>query len=609
MGSRWAARDEQRRQIDRKIRDMYLQIDRVLDRLQSVEFQYPPWPHSNAILELEDAIPCLAVEDEVGIQHLDDHWHTIGTLCGRLRSLFEQRNQLAPASLLPNEILSLIFRDCVSTSKNDVELRKYPVHTVVYPYSHVFSHVCQHWRRVALGLPGLWSNVPRSSVQLTEVFLSRSRGVPLMIENFRDSRSALATTVSDEAEVLALSHLGRAQTLDYLKADVTQYQAILSGRAPVLVSCKLHADIGPTSGRLPHNFLGSYAPHLRSLDLARTSFDWVMMCCPSLFRGLTSLQLVDLPADSWPTAGQLVAALRTMPLLQELCLETSSGEALIPMDACSDVIVLRNLTKLFLGAPVPYACVLLERIRIPSCAIVFLELFHSALEVDYSASLVKFLEGHCTCNGDGPSPRTLCYGLWDMDQIVFWVGQETSTLLDLTLTLPDSSLLLPIINKLRLGDVDIVNLRAEVDTDGEFDQVTTTIAHILSRCSGASEVQCEAPGAAEIAVRLLLESMTSAAAIEDGSNATLARPPDLLPLLRRIYMDLEMLAPISEFHRCLPKLLARRSGLQLIIEGANELSDRFVRRLQQVADRPELVEVSTWDNSEYNPPPTPMRVN
>ncbi|KAI0258880.1 hypothetical protein BC834DRAFT_671035 [Gloeopeniophorella convolvens] len=59
------------------------------------------------------------------------------------RSLYTQLNALAPVSLLPTELLARIFH----LHRNG---RDYHINARI-PLSSTVSHVCRHWREVALG--------------------------------------------------------------------------------------------------------------------------------------------------------------------------------------------------------------------------------------------------------------------------------------------------------------------------------------------------------------------------------------------------------------------------------------------------------------------------
>ncbi|KAI0264916.1 hypothetical protein BC834DRAFT_881122 [Gloeopeniophorella convolvens] len=72
-----------------------------------------------------------------------------------LRSLYAQLNALAPVSLLPTELLARIFRLLRDSRDYDKEAR--------LPLSVAVTHVCCHWREVALSDSSLWSAIRNSA--------------------------------------------------------------------------------------------------------------------------------------------------------------------------------------------------------------------------------------------------------------------------------------------------------------------------------------------------------------------------------------------------------------------------------------------------------------
>ncbi|EIN07724.1 hypothetical protein PUNSTDRAFT_135246 [Punctularia strigosozonata HHB-11173 SS5] len=593
-------RDEQRQQVDRKIHDLCLQAQRILGLFRSTDPQYPPGTNSDALLlELDNAISCSPPADVAGQEHRI-RLSSLGceamvNLRDRLRLLHEERNSLAPISRLPNEILMFVFVFCVSRTEHDF---KYDSRSVtLFPYTHAFANVCRFWRQLALNLPSVWTHVPRSSLQLTRTFLSRSRNFPLFLNS---SLSYLATT-DPEAQDLALSHLGRARMLDYNYFVVAGHEAILSSRAPLLTLCRLHAGLNKNGGRLPDNFLGRDSPHLRTLSLEGISFDWDLMRCASLFQNLRKLSLLQLRANSFPTAEQLVTALQKMPLLQDILIIAAHKEVLLPIEGCSVVVVLQRLTKLTLHAPVSHVCDLLDHIRVPSCTRVSLDLYHSESDLDNGPSLMAFLDRHCTFKGDGPPLRSISYRLYNEKEIEFWVHTDNdefseSQLLILNLSLFDSrGLLTPVVRRLLLGGIGLVRMIVEGHWDYKMTEVEAMINLILTRCSSATTIELENITACEFAVQLLLGFTSST------SPDVTPVIPDLLPSLRRMYMNLHGHRSIPQFRVLLPRLLALRTGMELDIVGANRLKEEYVERLREIADRPELVKVSILEGSDYDP--------
>lgn len=93
------------------------------------------------------------------------------------------QNQLAPISLLPDEILSAVFEaGCV---------RPISGRPVCPPFEILVSQVSQHWRNVASGTPSLWTNVVLKahafhSFEMADVYLHRSKASALHLSIYID---------------------------------------------------------------------------------------------------------------------------------------------------------------------------------------------------------------------------------------------------------------------------------------------------------------------------------------------------------------------------------------------------------------------------------------
>ncbi|EIN13521.1 hypothetical protein PUNSTDRAFT_58374, partial [Punctularia strigosozonata HHB-11173 SS5] len=194
----------------------------------------------------------------------------IDTLLEQVRSLRERRNRLAPISVLPAEILSLIFLYCT-------------------PYLHTDRQFPK-------------TRSKESTLRTTTRILRSNRTLRL-----------------PEADVTAvLAHLPRTKMLHLHALPSTFFlnAQYLSRRAPLLVDCSLSAS-GDLVGLLPETFLGRFAPHLQRLAINNVALEWETLCSPSVVQSLTSLE-IRMPGDILPNGRCLVDALALMPLLQIL---------------------------------------------------------------------------------------------------------------------------------------------------------------------------------------------------------------------------------------------------------------------------------------------------
>ncbi|EIN08484.1 hypothetical protein PUNSTDRAFT_134862 [Punctularia strigosozonata HHB-11173 SS5] len=455
----------------------------------------------------------------------------IETLLKRVRSLRERRNTLAPVSCLPSEILSFIFCICVHDSEAEADTRK-------FPRSHAFSQVCQFWREVALDTAAIWTMVPRNSLELTETFLSRTKGASLSFMKSKDERP------NDEAVRASLQQLSRTQSLTlYADPDIAQYAGNLSVPAPHLVQCTITST---ATSRLPDRFLGLHAPRLRTLSLR--GFGWDVLHSP-LVHGLTDLNLDGIPMDSFPRGEQLVAALKSMPDLTKLALKAAwppLEELAGPLrDVPRNVVVLDRLTSLELSAAGSYVSHLLAFIRVPPTAFLSVEFLRERTPCDFS-SLMDMLANHGTCHKNGPRVWHLVFGFTFDDESHCELAAHTA-LVTSRFTPALLRVAVPSEHKQTLADIayairgdDIECLEVEF-SHPEVHDWATFATQLLVRGERAKELRVDFIDTSKTVIPLLL-----------------APSPVLLPALQRIHFNLASQAPSSEAIASWQELLLQR---------------------------------------------------
>ncbi|TEB27631.1 hypothetical protein FA13DRAFT_1607377, partial [Coprinellus micaceus] len=97
----------------------------------------------------------------------------IAELREEIRILENCHNQVTPICCLPPEILSKIF-----LTLSAVTPRHHPRDSVSW---FRVSHVCVHWRSVALSCSDLWANLRFVSPAFTELMLDRAREALLSV--------------------------------------------------------------------------------------------------------------------------------------------------------------------------------------------------------------------------------------------------------------------------------------------------------------------------------------------------------------------------------------------------------------------------------------------
>ncbi|KAI0277170.1 hypothetical protein BGY98DRAFT_900306, partial [Russula aff. rugulosa BPL654] len=93
-----------------------------------------------------------------------------------IRSLLTRRNTLVPISVLPPEILARVFHLLVRKEPPFCGRRKNLGWIRV-------THVCRHWRQVALGDSSLWSKISGmlANTKWISEMLARAKNAPLDI--------------------------------------------------------------------------------------------------------------------------------------------------------------------------------------------------------------------------------------------------------------------------------------------------------------------------------------------------------------------------------------------------------------------------------------------
>ncbi|KAG1886967.1 hypothetical protein F4604DRAFT_1950945 [Suillus subluteus] len=200
-----------------------------------------------------------------------------------MRILRFRRNGLAPISGLPNEILTVIFEYLEEEERLDgYDGRDIPACVAV-------THVCRHWRNVALECPTLWRFISSSS--------------PFWLDSIA-WRKSFHTYLGSNTSNFAHGPCDVGQVMDLLSSQP----------APMLKTFKFWArdpvflPTGPISGPI---FRGQ-VPLLRDVEVDYCDLSW-SLCT---FGGLRTLRVEGAPLPD------LLSALRCMPALEQLTLES-----------------------------------------------------------------------------------------------------------------------------------------------------------------------------------------------------------------------------------------------------------------------------------------------
>jgi len=142
--------------------------------------------------------------------------------------LTDNKNPLADFEFdkLPTELLVEIFRHARADSV-------YDAHNESHCYPVALSHVCRHWRTVAIGAPTLWTDIrvleyyTEGTKEATRVYLERSRACPIFFTWFTES-GEFHTDVSAVVEQLIIPAAERWQRITLIAGNKTVPDALLA---------------------------------------------------------------------------------------------------------------------------------------------------------------------------------------------------------------------------------------------------------------------------------------------------------------------------------------------------------------------------------------------
>jgi len=279
------------------------------------------------------------------------------------------------------------------------------------PFEILVSHVCKHWRTVALETPSLWTTIDvscdeRPPYERVATYLERSKSLPLSIridceppdDDFyvNDEEEPRPPSVAELWELLELliPHVPR---WGFVRMDAASYEhmytfleAVSAQSIPPAAQLQrlqlyhhedMETDEVTTFAKpdlLSHfTLFGGSAPCLRSVALWGVHVNWSQAWLQSA-SNLTELELAYHSEDVRPTWAAFSSILRNAPALKTLNL-CSSGPSGPPVgwiidpssvdwtEGINSSILLNNLSELVLAfLPSYYAVGLLRRLCTPA---------------------------------------------------------------------------------------------------------------------------------------------------------------------------------------------------------------------------------------------------
>ena len=243
----------------------------------------------------------------------------IKSLEGSIRTLRHRRNAIAPISSLPTEVIAFIlsisrhlFRGFAHEKPNHLAWLR-------------VTHVCHHWREIALNNSLFWSHIDFTDFTSasTAEMLVRAKKAPLHLTAWflgfpRDHARFIAFTKELQSHVANICHLDIRADAVFLRRPLKR----LSSPAPTLESLSLGAEGIATRSRttIPDTLFGGTAPRLFSLKLCRCNISWKS----PLLNGLRSLQIYEPSKHARPSLADWLDALDQMPQLKNLDLHSAS---------------------------------------------------------------------------------------------------------------------------------------------------------------------------------------------------------------------------------------------------------------------------------------------
>lgn len=293
-----------------------------------------------------------------------------------MRELATRRNNLSPMSRLPAELLSKIFDFLVL----DASVHYFAKNCVKsFDWIQV-THVCRHWRQVALNHTSFWGNIICTIPSWTPEFIARSKQAPIRIIHRSDDTRWRSRQI--DSLILALSHTHRAKEI-YLAGKASLLPRLishLSCPAPLLESFEAVAspDFTGLTDMLritraaeivyfPLSLFAGEAPLLRRLHLNRCGLDWDSPLYNNLVNLAVEMPISNSYMEIPPSRAQILASLQRMPNIESLELKSAIPKA--RDDSASDPLVKLPFLRRLTVSSISSSCTwLLQHIAIPPTA-------------------------------------------------------------------------------------------------------------------------------------------------------------------------------------------------------------------------------------------------
>ena len=317
-----------------------------------------------------------------------------------MHALSQRRNELAPISFLPTEIIADIFL-LASAKRDDLGLAWLNV-----------AHVCRQWSEIALNQRLFWSHINFSNLTLTGTaeMLARAKGAPLHLEaRVTDSNWSHDRYRALDQELQA--HVSHIRHLDIIVESLRPclhlgailHHTLYESPAPILEYLSLSNEAPGGIVSIPNNAFKGITPRLFSLELRQAA---ISLKSP-LLRGLRYLKIYELNDVNRLSVTDWLDALDEMPRLKELVFHAASpltDDFTFPSDVNRRTATLPVLTHLDLSSPAVACALALAHLVLPALTSLIVE----ARSFDRGGSDALILIQYLTRHAHGPQdPKPL----------------------------------------------------------------------------------------------------------------------------------------------------------------------------------------------------------
>ena len=530
--------------------------------------------------------------------------------------LLTRHNTLVPISLLPPEILARVFHLLVLKKPPFSGGRKLGWIRV--------THVCRHWRQVALDHSSLWARIPGNLAykEWISEMLARAKNAPLDIE-FR-----FATMSSRKALTMITPHISRTRRLCFHGLSEGGFDSVrkICWKAPALEHFELTAPyytpIRSGFSVFGRNMLfNGHAPRLRAFSLSRVVIPW-----PCIPRGqLTQLKIIsddeeyDYPGD----LNQMIDFLVNCPQLEILTLESCLPSQLTEFTH-GRAIHLPRLSRLRLCGSTSRILNMLKMLKLPSSTTLHLNCISNTTDYDPERLLLPVISAQLQSSAPVEFKSLTVTHLGESLDIIASTFPPTLRNRPAQISeddiIDDAELVLSFDELCKLGhSTDLLQQACKMLPISNVEFISMSVSEIfdidwvelLSCCTNVNTMQAIGPGTSSIVRALTALTVTNAGSSKEGRKrrrdnreSTVVQPAStvahahaaIFPKLKFLGLrDLDFAAPGNLFdvvERGLQQRMVMSGALLKILISDCSISTKRANALRK------LVQDFHWDDNQ-----------